>query len=141
MKMLNMVKLLFQNIFLINKLNKIILQTESETESSFSDLCQSSGEEEEENYEQDKNSVNIDFSALDEKICPEDCNNELFRLAHDSRVQYHYLQGSLIENDAKIIKANQDIEKYLTRQIQLKEELKKVKEDLVLFRVRIYCLN
>lgn len=100
-----------------------------------SDLYQSSGEDEDENGENEKPSIEIDVSALDENTCPEECDNEMFRLAHDSRVQYHYLQGSLIENDAKIIKANQEIEKYLSRQIQLKEELKQVKQDIVLFRV------
>lgn len=100
-----------------------------------SDLYQSSGEDEDENGENEKQSFVIDASGLDENNCPEECDNELFRLAHDSRVQYHYLQGSLIENDAKIIKANQEIEKLLARQIQLKDELKQVKQDIVLFRV------
>lgn len=97
----------------------------------------SSGDEEEENGENEKQSLDIDFSTLDENNCPEDCDNELFRISHDSRVQYHYLQGSLIENDAKIIKANEEIEKLMTRQIQLKQELKQVKENIVLFRVII----
>uniref|UniRef100_A0A336MUJ4 CSON006942 protein n=1 Tax=Culicoides sonorensis TaxID=179676 RepID=A0A336MUJ4_CULSO len=107
---------------------------ETETESSLSDLYQSSGDDEEENDEVEGKTTCIDVKTLNENSCPENCDIELFRLAHDSRVQYQYLQGGLVENDAKIIQANQEIKTLTDRQLQLREELKKIKQDIVVFR-------